>query len=62
LARWVKEFYQLLWTNTLSEACAIATMQSGATMAIMSKLPQASSLESPVPPPVRLTPSAVRPG
>jgi len=37
MARWVKEFYQLLWTNTLSDACAIATMQSGATMTMMSK-------------------------
>ena len=37
MARWVKEFYQLLWTNTLSEACEIATMQSGATMTMMSK-------------------------
>src|SRR4030095_12078393 len=37
MARWIKEFYQLLWTNTLSEACAMATLQSGATMAIMSK-------------------------
>lgn len=37
MARWVKEFYQLLWTNTLSEACAIATMQSGAMMTMMSK-------------------------
>jgi TIR domain len=37
MARWVKEFYQLLWTNTLSEACAMATLQSGATMTMMSK-------------------------
>lgn len=37
MARWVKEFYQLLWTNTLSEACAIATLQSGAMMTMMSK-------------------------
>lgn len=37
MARWVKEFYQLLWANTLSEACEIATMQSGATMKMMSK-------------------------
>jgi len=37
MARWVKEFYQLLWTSTLSEACAIATMQSGAMMTMMSK-------------------------
>jgi hypothetical protein len=37
MARWVKDFYQLLWTNTLSEACAIATLQSGATMTMMSK-------------------------
>ena len=37
MARWVKEFYQLLWTNTLSDACAIATMQSGAMMTMMSK-------------------------
>ena len=37
MARWVKEFYQLLWTNTLAEACEIATMQSGAMMTMMSK-------------------------
>ena len=37
MARWVKEFYQLLWTKTLSEACEIATMQSGAMMTMMSK-------------------------
>ena len=36
MARWVKEFYQLLWTNTLSEACELATMQRGAMMALMS--------------------------
>ena len=37
MARWVKEFYELLWTKTLVEACEMATMQSGATMTIMSK-------------------------
>jgi hypothetical protein len=37
MARWVKEFYQLLWTKTLAEACEMATMQSGATMTMMSK-------------------------
>ena len=37
MARWVKEFYQLLWTNTLAEACEIATMQSGAMMTMMSR-------------------------
>jgi hypothetical protein len=37
MARWVKEFYQLLWTSTLAEACELATMQSGAMMAMMSK-------------------------
>ena len=40
MARWVKEFYQLLWTNTLSEACSIAALESGAMMAIMSKKEQ----------------------
>jgi TIR domain len=37
MARWVKEFYELLWTHTLAEACDIATSQSGATMQMMSK-------------------------
>ena len=37
MARWIKEFYQLLWTNTLSEACSMATLQSGAAMELMSK-------------------------
>ena len=37
MARWVEEFYQLLWTNTLAEACEIATAQSGAMMTMMSK-------------------------
>ena len=37
MARWVKEFYELLWTKTLVEACEMATMQSGAMMTMMSK-------------------------
>ena len=37
MARWVREFYQLLWTKTLAEACDIATMESGAAMVMMSK-------------------------
>jgi hypothetical protein len=37
MARWVEEFYQLLWTKTLAEACEIATAQSGAMMTMMSK-------------------------
>jgi hypothetical protein len=37
MARWVEDFYQLLWTKTLAEACEIATVQSGAMMAMMSK-------------------------
>ena len=37
MARWVEDFYQLLWTKTLAEACEIATLQSGAMMAMMSK-------------------------
>jgi hypothetical protein len=35
MALWVKEFYQLLWAKTLTEACEMATMQSGATMKMM---------------------------
>src|SRR5687767_392923 len=52
MARWVKEFYQLLWTNTLAEACEIATMQSGAMMTMMSKqavLEGASAADSDAP-------------
>jgi hypothetical protein len=37
MAGWVKHFYQLLWTDTLAEACEIATMQSGAMMTMMSR-------------------------
>jgi hypothetical protein len=37
MARWVKEFYQLLWTHTLSDACKVAALQSGAMMEIMSR-------------------------
>jgi hypothetical protein len=37
MAHWVKEFYQLLWTKTLVDACEIATIQSGALMSMMSK-------------------------
>jgi hypothetical protein len=37
MARWVKEFYELLWTQTLVDACEMATMQSGATMTMMSR-------------------------
>lgn len=35
MAFWVQEFYQLLWTKTLAEACEMATMQSGAKMKMM---------------------------
>jgi len=35
MALWVKEFYRLLWTKTLAEACEMATMQSGAKMQMM---------------------------
>ena len=37
MARWVKSFYEDLWTTTLAEACEMATMQSGAMMTMMSK-------------------------
>ena len=37
MARWVKNFYEDLWTTTLAEACEMATMQSGAMMTMMSK-------------------------
>jgi len=47
MARWVKEFYELLWTKTLVEACEMATMQSGAMMTMMSKQTPAATGESP---------------
>jgi hypothetical protein len=37
MARWVKVFYNLLWKNTLAEACEMATMQSGAAMTMMAR-------------------------
>jgi len=50
MARWVREFYQLLWTKTLAEACDMATMESGAAMVMMSKgvvmMPDAAAARS----------------
>ena len=37
MARWVKEFYERLWTSTLADACEFATMQSGAMMTMMAQ-------------------------
>ena len=47
MARWVKEFYELLWTKTLVEACEMATMQSGAMMTMMSKQTPADGASAP---------------
>jgi hypothetical protein len=47
MARWVKEFYELLWTKTLVEACEMATMQSGAMMSMMSKQTPADGASAP---------------
>lgn len=37
MARWIREFYQSLWTTTLSEACSFASAQSGAAMELRAK-------------------------